>query len=113
MLLDLAKTGADDKYQRRAIRGYIRICRQFAMPAPQRVEMCQKAFEASRQPAEQKLVLEVLKLNPSVDMLKLAAKAAQVPELKDDAAAAAVAIAMKLPKTDEVKKLLSQAGADK
>jgi hypothetical protein len=75
--------------------------------------MCEKAFEASKQPAEQKLVLEVLKRYPSVGTLKIAAKAAQVPELKDDAKAAAQAIADKLPKTDEVKQLLSQAGAGK
>jgi HEAT repeat protein len=114
VLLDLAKANpADNKYQGRALRGYIRIARQFTMSEPERVAMCQKAFEASRQPAEQKLVLEVLKRYPNLEMLKLAAKAAEVPELKEDAAAAAGAIAQKLPKTDEVKKLLSQAGADK
>ena len=47
-------------------------------------------MEAARQPAEQKLVLEVLKRYPNLEMLKLAVKAAQVPELKDDATEAAL-----------------------
>lgn len=111
VLLNLART--ESKYQNRALRGYIRIARQFTMDEPQRVVMCQQAFEASKQPAEQKLVLEVLKRYPSVGTLRISAQAAQVPELKEDAKAAAQAIASKLPKTDEVKQLLSQAGASK
>ena len=83
VLLDLSKTAPGEKYQVRALRGYIRIARQFVLPEQQRAEMCQKAFEAARQPAEQKLVLDVLKRYPSTETLKLAIKAAQVPELKD------------------------------
>ncbi|MEX0585357.1 MAG: hypothetical protein WD176_01845, partial [Pirellulales bacterium] len=113
VLLDLAKTGPGDKYTARALRGYIRIARQFTMTDPQRVDMCQKAFDASRQSAEQKLVLEVLKRYPTVEMLKLAVKAAQVPELKEDAKEASLAIAQKLPKTAEVRDILSKAGLDK
>jgi len=108
VLLDLAKTNGS--YQTRALRGYIRIARQFTMTDPQRVDMCKSALEAARQPAEKKLVLEVLKRYPSVEMLKLAASAAQAAELKADAADAAKAIAEKLPKTDEVRQLLSKAG---
>jgi hypothetical protein len=113
VLLDLAKGGPGEnyQYQGRALRGYIRIARQFTMPDAQRVEMCRNAMAASRQPAEQKLVLEVLKRYPSIEMLRLAAQAAQTPELKEDAAAAAAAIAQKLPKTSEVRELLSRAGA--
>jgi HEAT repeat protein len=111
VLLDLAKTG--DKYQVRALRGYIRIARQFTMSEAQRVEMCKLALEAARQPAEQKLVLEVLQRYPNLEMLKLAVKAAQVPEVKDDAAGAARAISQKLDKTDEVRQLMSKAGLDK
>ena len=35
VLLDLAKNGTDAKYQTRALRGYIRLARQFAMPNEQ------------------------------------------------------------------------------
>ena len=75
--------------------------------------MCQNALEAARQPAEQKLVLDVLKRYPNLEMLKLAVKAMQIPELKEDAAEAALAIAQKLAKTDEVRALLSKAGLEK
>jgi len=111
VLLDLAKTG--DRYQSRALRGYIRIARQFTMSEPQRVEMCKNALEAARQPAERKLVLEVLQRYPNVETLKLAVKAMQSPDVKDDAAAAAKAIGDKVPKTNEVRDVLSKAGLQK
>jgi hypothetical protein len=111
VLLDLAKTS--ERYQTRALRGYIRIARQFVMPDPQRVEMCRNALEAARQPDDQKRVLEVLQRYPSVEMLKLAVKAAQVPALKGDATETARAISQKLPKTNEVQELLSKAGLNK
>jgi HEAT repeat protein len=112
VLLELAKR-SDNKYQGRSIRGYIRIARQMTMTEQQRVEMCKNALEATKKPDEQKLVLVVLKQYPSLEMLRLAVKAAQTPELKTDAKEAAEAIAQKLPKNDEVKKLLAQVGAGK
>ena len=75
--------------------------------------MCRSAMEAARQPAEQKLVLDVLKRYPNVEMLKLAAKAAQDPDLKEDAKEAAAAISQKLRPTEEVRKLKAQAGVEK
>ncbi len=111
VLLDLAKSGG--RYQGRAYRGYLRVARQFAASQEQRVEMCQTALDATRQPAEQKLVLDVLKAYPSVEGLKLVVKVAQNAELKSDAAAAAQAISEKLPKTPEVRELLSKVGEKK
>jgi HEAT repeat protein len=111
VLLDLSK--ASGRYQGRALRGYIRIARQFTMSDQERVEMCKRAMEAARQPAEQKLVLDVLKRYPNVEMLKLAAKAAQDPDLKEDAKEAAAAISQKLRPTEEVRKLKAQAGVEK
>ena len=114
VLLDLAKTGPTDKFQVRAMKGYIRIARQFAMKQPERVAMCQNAFEAARQPAEQKMVLEILKRYPDIEMLKIAVKAVQVVELKEDAIQTAQAIAEKIPgKTEEVQKILAAAGISK
>ena len=113
VLLDLAKAPGN-QYQIRALRGYIRIARQFVLPEAQRVEMCQKAFEAARQPAEKKLVLDVLKRYPSVETLKQAVSALQVAEVKDDATQAVLTIAPKVKGGgDEVKSLLAQAGLDK
>ena len=114
VLLDLAKTGPADKFQVRAMKGYIRIARQFAMKQPERVAMCQNAFEAARQPAEQKMVLEILKRYPDIEMLKIAIKAVQVVDLKEDAIQTAQAIAEKIPgKTEEVQKILAAAGISK
>lgn len=114
VLLDLSKTAPGDKYQVRALRGYIRIARQFVMPEPERLEMCQNALAAARQPAEQKLVLEILKRYPSVEMLKLAVNAAKIPDLKDDSAQAAVAIAQKIVgHAEQVKEQLSKVGLGK
>ncbi len=114
VLLDLAKTAPGDKFQVRAMRGYIRISRQFIMPDPQRVEMCQKAFDAARHPAEQKLVFEVLKRHPSIETLKLAIKAMQNAELKEEATQVALAIAQKVGgKGAEARDLLAKAGFEK
>ncbi len=114
VLLDLAKTAPANKYKVRALRGYIGLARKFAMPEQQRAKMCQNAFDASRRPAEQKLVLTVLKLHPSKGALKLAIKAMQVPELKDDATQATLVIAQKLgSKGVDVSEQLSKAGLDK
>src|SRR5439155_5628159 len=111
--LDLSKTS--ERYAGRAIRGYIRIVRQFGstMSDQQRVEICRNALDAARQPAEKKLVLEVLQRYPSVEMLKLAVKAAQAPALKEDANADAPAIAGKAGNTNEVREIMSKAGLKK
>ena len=109
-LLDYAKSGPTAAYRVRALKGYIALARRFPMPEPDRVEMCQKAFDLTKQTAEQKLVLDVLKLHPSIEALKMAIKFLEVPELKKDAAEVAVFIAGKLGNKDDVKELLTKAG---
>lgn len=111
VLLDLAKTIGEDKYKVRALRGYIRIARQFVLPEEQRVEMCQQALAVAQQPSEKKLVLDVLKRYPSVATLKMAVAAMPDAELKAAATAATLAIAQKLVKNNvDVSEIL--AGAD-
>ena len=111
VLLELAKTGPGEKYQARALRGYLRITRQFAMSESQRIAMCRSALEACHQPADQKLVLDVLKRYPQLETIKLAVQVAEVPELKEEATAVALAISFKVRgKPDEVQSLLSKAG---
>jgi HEAT repeat protein len=111
VLLDLAKTAPEDKFHVRAIKGYISLARRFAtMAEQQRVEICQNAIEACRHPAEQKLVLEVLRLYPSLETLKLAIQAMQLPELKDDATTSAIFIAQKQgDKAPEAREMLLKA----
>ena len=95
VLLDLATNAAEDKYKIRALRGYIRLLRQFAMPDDQRAEMCRIALETAQRTAEKKLVLEVIGRYPSAAMLPLTLEAAKVPELKNEAVAVAMMIAEK------------------
>jgi HEAT repeat protein len=110
VLLDLAKTATEEKYEIRAIRGYLRIVRQFDVPLEERAAMCRSALQAARRDAEKKLVLEVLQRYPSIDMLRLAVEIAKVPALKNDAAATALAIAQKISGSADVQQLLTQVG---
>lgn len=111
VLLDLAKTAPGDKYQIRAMRGYIRIARQFTMPDSQRAEMCQNALAASGRIDESKLTLEVLQRYPSLDTLKVSSKAMQTPALKEDATRVTMFIAQKLgDKKAAGQELLAKAG---
>ena len=112
VLLKLAKTGPKE-YRVRALRGYIRIAKQFKMPIPERAEMCQQALEAATRPEEQKLVLGILEVFPSVETLRLAIKASQLPGLKDDAVRSAMKIAQKVGGDAEgVRELLAQIGLE-
>jgi HEAT repeat protein len=111
VLLDLAKNSTDEKYKIRALRGYIRLVRQFDMPESDRVEMCREALKAAQRPAEKKLVLEVMGRYPNAAMLVLAFEASKVPELKDEAAAVAMIIAQKTgSRSAEVQKMLKELG---
>jgi HEAT repeat protein len=122
VLLDLSKTAPGDKYRVRALRGYIRIARQFAMSEPQRCEMCQNAMAAAVQPAEGKLVLDILKLKKyeSVATLQLAAKFTRdFPKFNHEASQTALFIARDLgdekhsSTADEVRDILTHARLEK
>ncbi|MBC8872718.1 MAG: HEAT repeat domain-containing protein [Planctomycetes bacterium] len=99
VLLDVAQNAPVEKYRIRAIRGYIRLVRQFNMPAAQRAQMCALALKAAERTTEKKLVLqEVIGLDKyaSAEMLQLALEAKKDPALKDDATRISAAIAKKL-----------------
>jgi len=96
VLLDLTTAAKGEKYQTRAMRGYIRIARQFDLPLEQRVEMCRKAWAAARQPAEQKMVLDVLRRYPSPAGLDMAVTAHGTETVRAEARQAAASIAQKL-----------------
>lgn len=113
VLLDMVKNSHDEKYQLRALRGYIRLARQFVMPARQRAEMCQTALDAATRPEEQKLVLTVLVRYPSVETLGVAIKAMEKPAMKKDAQQAIVKMAPKLVgKSPEAEQMLAHAGIE-
>jgi hypothetical protein len=100
VLLDLAKTAPDNKYKVRALRGYLRIARQFEVPLDERIDMCHEALKAAQRADERKLALEVLRRYPTAKGLALAALGLRDPELRADAAAAAVEIAEKVLASD-------------
>ncbi len=110
VLLEVARTpGA--KYQTRALRGYIRLAHQFSMPVEQRVAMCRAALQAAQRDEEKKLVLQVIKRYPSIDMLRLAVEAAEDPSLKEEAGKSALDIAKKIRgKSAVVEELLDRLG---
>jgi HEAT repeat protein len=113
VLLDLSKSAASDKYRVRALRGYIRLARQFATSDAQRAEMCEKALDAAGRPAEKKLVLAVLEGYPSVEGLKLAVKASNNAALREEATRVALLIAQNLgAKAPQARELLAQIGLD-
>lgn len=108
VLLDLAKNAAEAKYRIRALRGYIRLLRQFPLSDEERATMCRIAMQAAERDAEKRLVLEVLDRYASTEMLQLAIEAVKVPSLKEEAAAVALAIAERTrAEPAEIRKLLA------
>lgn len=97
VLLDLSRSLSEDKYRGRAIRGFIRIARQFKLEQAERAKMAKDAYAAAKTAAERKLVLEVARRYPDMAMLELAAKAGADGEVKPEARIAAAAILQKLP----------------
>lgn len=110
VLLKLATTGPADKFQVRAMRGYIRIARQFVMPEEDRVAMSRQALQAAKQDAERKLVIDILERYPSLGTLKLALEAAKTPALKAHAQQAATSIAAELKDNPAAAALVKEAG---
>jgi HEAT repeat protein len=112
VLLELTKTAKG--FQVRALDGYIRIANKFVMPEPERTEMCQMALAAAKQVGSKKKVLDVLKKYPNLDNLKLAVKATEDPEIKDEATQVTMAIVQKLGnKAAEARDILAKVGLDK
>jgi HEAT repeat protein len=85
VLLDLYRATADERLKVGAIRGYIRIARQFDMPVERRAAMCRTALQTAVRDEDKRLVLEVLLRYPSAEMRTIALEAANIPALKDEA----------------------------
>ncbi len=110
VLLALANDKAC-KFQDRALRGYIRLARQFSMPDAQRAQICESALDVAKRDEDRKLVLEALERHPSEDGFKVAIKAAKYPGLKDNVQQTSLVIAQKV-KSDPstVRQALAQIG---
>jgi hypothetical protein len=96
VLLELATTDAAGPYRGRAMKGYLRIARQFALAEPERAEMCQKALAAAKDPADRKAIIEILVRYPHPATLAVAKDAIAMPDVSDEAKAAVTAIEAKL-----------------
>ncbi|MGM0490969.1 MAG: HEAT repeat domain-containing protein [Planctomycetota bacterium] len=72
LLLEIAKSDMKEKYRIRALRGYVRILRQFDMTKRERIEMCQKAMPVVEREQERLLMLEALLRVPAPRTLSLA-----------------------------------------
>jgi HEAT repeat protein len=96
VLLSLATAEPGGRFKTRALRGYIRIARQFVLPDGERAEMCRKVLAAAQEDADRKAVLEILVRYPSNSTLAVAEEAAKMPGLEADAKKAADEIRAKL-----------------
>lgn len=111
VLLDLAQNLKQSKYRVRALRGFLRIPRQFDVPVDQAIQMCQDALAAADRDNERELVLDVALRYPSIGMLQIAAELTKNPALKGKATDVSLAIAQKVTgQATDVKKLLEQIG---
>ncbi|MCP4616598.1 MAG: hypothetical protein GY844_09175, partial [Bradyrhizobium sp.] len=95
ILLELHNTVDENRLKIRAIRAYIRIARQFDMPADRRAAMCSTALKTADRDADKRLVLEVLLRYPSEEMQAIAMEAAKVPALKEQALLVVMGMASK------------------
>ena len=108
VLLELARSGTESRYKIRALRGYIRLIRQFPLEADQRTEMSRIAMETAERDDERRLVLEVLERYPSLETLRMATEAAKSPSLKEYATAVSLTIAQRASADpEEIRKLLA------
>jgi len=96
VLFGLATAEPGGKFKTRALRGYIRIARQFVLPDAERAEMCRKVLAAAKEDADRKAVLEILVRYPSAATLAVAEEAAKTPGLEADATKAADEIRAKV-----------------
>ena len=109
-LRELAVSLKGGKYGIRVLRGYIRIARQLDMPLADRMAVCRHTLELAERREEKTLVLEVIRRNPAVEGMQLAATLLEEPGLQEAACETIVAIAPKFAETApaEVKQLLQR-----
>lgn len=115
-LLKLAQTLKGGKYQIRAMRGYIRVIRQFGLPLDERVAMSRQALRAAERNDEKILVLHALLRFPAEESLALSMDHFGDSGLKRTAAHVAVGIAERLPvksaQTVEAMQRIQSSGID-
>lgn len=107
--LKLATDAQGNKYKVRGIRSYIRIPRQFNLPAEQRFAMCKTAFDTATRPEDKALIFEIFKRVVEAKSAAAALEYAQFDEYKEPACEAAVVVAEKVQGTsDELKAAMTK-----
>ena len=96
VLLEIATVEPASRFKTRALRGYLRIARQFVLPDAERAAMCRRALAAATEEADRKGVLEILVRYPSVETLAVAKEAAKISGLEEEAKQATEQIQGKL-----------------
>ncbi|MCI0332262.1 MAG: HEAT repeat domain-containing protein [Planctomycetes bacterium] len=101
VLLTIAKdSSSENKYQIRALRGYLRIARQLDLPDDQRIDMCRQAIAIAERPEERGLALDALKRCPSAEAVELASSLLDDKEIRDRAVETAIFIGEKIKDKD-------------
>ena len=96
VLFALAGSPGNDSLQIRALRGYLRIARQFAASDAERLAMYRAALAAARRDDERRLAVEVLLRVRTPESLALAVGHFRDPALAETAGKVAVGIADKI-----------------
>ncbi|MDO4558241.1 MAG: PBS lyase, partial [Planctomycetia bacterium] len=110
ILLTIAKD-AQNAFRTRALRGYLRIARQFGMSQDERVTMCRMALDAATRDDERKLTLEIAARYPDAQMLGIVVDVAKNhPSLSAEALRAIAVITQKVPTPDDLRDQLEAVG---
>ncbi|MFG0288663.1 MAG: HEAT repeat domain-containing protein [Rhodopirellula sp. JB044] len=95
-------------YRIRAVRGYLRIVRQFRMRNKDRNAMVAAAITIADRDEEKRLILDAANRYPNVAMLRIAVGLSESESLKSEAQATALKIAQELDRTPVVEQLLAK-----
>lgn len=109
-LVQLAKTSPDPRFKILALRGWLAIIPQQQASDAQKLAALKEALALTQRKEEKQLALSALAQIPTLEALALVEPCLADPELKDEAAIAAVAIAGKLAQSNpaEVAKAMRQ-----
>ena len=96
VLYRIAKEAADQRFRVRALRGYVRIARQFDLPADQRLAMLRSALSLAERNEERILAVQALSRIHTVEALELAVAQLSQEPLKPYAAQTILGLAERL-----------------
>ena len=91
-LIAIAKAAESPKFKILALRGYVRLIGLREVPAGKKLAMCREAMGVAQQNDEKKLVLGALGGVQQVESLAMVVPSLDNPDLKEEAAVAAVSI---------------------